>query len=343
MDHFTLWLQFVTASAIIVFAGSRLSRYADILSEKLKLGHVFVGMIFLGWITSLPELVLSLGSTIAVEEPNLAIGNVLGSCLFNLMILVIADITVIGGLFFTRTNPKSAVTGFVSLTMLLLATGGLVLGMVSGVPTWLEKPFGIPLGLFSWLIASFYVVSTILLYRYDRKSGISDEEPKQEKHESASMVVVGFASLAATAGIVGAGLWMSYLGDAIADKYVMTHSFVGTLFFAIVSSLPELTTTIASARLGFLDMCLGNIFGSNIFNIMIIAVSDVAYTKDSIFSSPQTDSKAHLWVAVFAFAATVAIIWGVRRRTSRLFWRITWISIAVVVCYIAGLFVTQLL
>jgi cation:H+ antiporter len=343
MEHLELWAQFVGASAVIVFAGSRLTRYADILSDKLKLGHVFVGMIFLGWITSLPELVLSLGSTLAVGQPDLAIGNVLGSCLFNLLILVIADVIVIGGLIFTRTNPKSAITGLASLSMLLLATGGLVLGMIRGVPVGIESPFGLPLGLFSWLIVLFYISSTVFLYRYDKKSGVSVGEPVPTRYETVNMVYVGIASLAATVGIVGAGLWMSYLGDEIADKYVMTHSFVGTLFFAVVSSLPELTTTIASARLGFVDMCLGNIFGSNIFNIMIIAVSDIAYTESSIYSSPHTQGRAHLWVAIFAFAATVAVIWGVRRRTSRLLWRITWISLVVFLCYIAGLFMAQLL
>lgn len=343
MEHFWLWIQFVIASAVIVFAGSRLSRYADILSDKLKLGHVFVGMIFLGWITSLPELVLSLGSTLAVGQPDLAIGNVLGSCLFNLLILIIADITVIGGLIFTRTNPNSAVTGFVSLIMLLLATAGLIMGMIRGIPAWLESPFGLSLAMFSWLIVLFYVGSTIFLYRYDRKHGISNGEPEDSKYESVNLLIVGTASLVATAGIVGSGLWMAYLGDRIAATYGITHSFVGTLFFAVVSSLPELTTTIAAARLGFVDMALGNIFGSNIFNIMIIAVSDLFFTESSIFSSSKTDGRAHLWVALFAFAATLVVIWGVRRRTGRLFWRITWISLAVAVCYIAGLFMTQLL
>ena len=169
MDHAWLWTQFIIASAVIVIAGSRLSRYADVISEKLKLGHVFVGMIFLGWVTSLPELVLSLGSTIYVGEPDLAIGNVLGSCLFNLMILVVTDIVVIRGLFYTRTNPRSAVTGTASFFMLFLAACGLLL------PMWVSMPLVFGMDIFSVIIIVSYVGVTVYLYQHDKKSGLNEE------------------------------------------------------------------------------------------------------------------------------------------------------------------------
>jgi cation:H+ antiporter len=362
MDHVWLWTQFAIASALIVFAAGRLSRYADILSEKLKLGHVFVGMVFLGWITSLPELVLSLGSTIYVGEPDLAVGNVLGSCLFNLTILVVADIIVVRGLLFTRTHPGSAITGTVSLVMLFLAGFGLML------PSVVSMPSALGIDIFSWLIIVFYVISTGFLYRFDKKSSRGEKKvlPQRAQRtqrntikpenffsansansavkDSVSMMKVTIASLGATVVIVGAGLYMAGLGDEIATKYGIAHSFVGTLFFAIVSSLPELSTTIAAARLGFFDMCLGNIFGSNIFNIMIIGVSDIFYRKGSIIAAPDTDSRSYFfWVTVFTFAATLIVIIGIRRKSSRLFWRISWISLTVAACYIIGLFVIRLL
>lgn len=339
MDHLWLWTQFVIASALIVLAGSRLSRYADIISEKLGLGHVFVGMVFLGWITSLPELVLSLGSTIYVGEPDMAIGNVLGSCLFNLTILVVADIFVVRGLFFTRTHAGSAITGTASLAMLFLAGAGLMLPTVVSIPS----PLGIDL--FSWLIIVFYLISTVLLYRHDKRTTTPDElDNEEKKYEDTGIGAVAVQSVVATAVIVGAGLYMANLGDVIAVKYGIAHSFVGTLFFAVVSSLPELSTTIAAARLGFYDMCLGNIFGSNIFNVMIISVSDICYRKGSIIAAPEPDSRFYLFcVALFAFVATAAVIMGIRLKSRKLFWRISWVSLVVTACYVLGLFLSRLL
>jgi cation:H+ antiporter len=338
MEHLWIWTQFAIASVLIVVAGSRLSRYADIISEKLKLGHVFVGMVFLGWITSLPELVLSLGSTIYVGEPDLAIGNVLGSCLFNLTILVVADILIVRGLFFTRTARQSAVTGIASFIILFLAAVGLML------PNWLRIPAVLGIDLFSWVIIIFYVGSTAFLYRHDKKSGVPDEGLPAHEYASVSMVGVAVMSVVATAIIVGAGLYLADLGDKIALKYGMSHSFVGTLFFAVVSSLPELSTTLAAARLGFFNMCLGNIFGSNIFNIMIISVSDIFYREGSIIAAPASDSRFYLFcVALFAIIATTAVVVGVRLKSRKLFWRISWVSLVVIACYILGLFLSRLL
>ncbi len=337
MDHAWLWTRFIIASAVILIAAGRLSRYADVISEKLNLGHVFVGMVFLGWVTSLPELVLSLGSTIYVGEPDLAIGNVLGSCLFNLMILVAADVVIVHGLFYTRTNPRCAVTGAASFFMLLLAACGLLL------PMWLRMPAILGMDIFSLLIIVSYVGATVYLYRHDKKSGPGEEPSGPAKYESTSIVPVLIASFLATAAIVGAGLYMSVLGDEIAATYNIAHSFVGTLFFAVVSSLPELATTIAAARLGFHDMALGNIFGSNIFNIMIIGVSDIFYRQGSIITSPKTHRMPHLLVAVFALIATTALIIAVRRRSQNLFWRISWVSFVVVACYLLGLSVSYLI
>jgi len=337
MEHLWLWTRFAAASLLIVLAGSRLSRYADVFSEKLRLGHVFVGMIFLGWITSLPELVLSLGSTIYVGEPDLAIGNVLGSCLFNLIILVVVDIIILGGLFFTRTSMSSLTTGLVSMLMLLTAAAGLQAGSANA-PTWVTAPAGLHMDLFSWLIILFYLGSTAYLYILDRrkeKQLESSDEPL--KYADTKIAGVVLASVLATAVIVGAGLYLANIGDEIAATYSIAHSFVGTLFFAVVSSLPELTTTIAAARLGFLDMSLGNIFGSNIFNIMIIGVSDAFYTKGSIFASPETHNRSHLFVALFAIVATVAVVCGLKGKSGRLFWRVSIISIIVAICYFAGL------
>jgi cation:H+ antiporter len=221
----------------------------------------------------------------------------------------------------------------------VIATGGLALGNAGKMPSWLATPGALHIDLFSWAIILFYVGLTIFLYRHEKKTETPGAEvPPPPKYESTSILSIGALSLLAAAAIVGAGLYMSVLGDMIADRYPIGHTFVGTLFFAVVSSLPELSTTFSAVRLGFYDMALGNIFGSNIFNIMIIGVSDVFYTGGSIFTGGASGvSAGHFWTGSFAIIATVAVVFGVRRRSRRLLWRLSWVSLVVAACYCAGL------
>lgn len=75
-----LWIQFLSFSAIILFAGTQLSRYGDILAEKTSLGRTWIGVILLAMVTSLPELITGMSSVVVFDVPNIAVGNVLGAC-----------------------------------------------------------------------------------------------------------------------------------------------------------------------------------------------------------------------------------------------------------------------
>ena len=83
-----LWLQFIIGAVIVVISGSFLARQADILAEKTGLGHIWVGMLFLATITSLPELVVGVGASALENAPDLAVGDILGSNAFNLSFIL---------------------------------------------------------------------------------------------------------------------------------------------------------------------------------------------------------------------------------------------------------------
>ena len=82
-----VWLKFAACLAIILFAGTKLAHYGDVIAEKTGLGRIWVGLLLLAAITSMPELVTGLSAIGLVGLPDLAVGNLLGSCLFNLAIL----------------------------------------------------------------------------------------------------------------------------------------------------------------------------------------------------------------------------------------------------------------
>jgi cation:H+ antiporter len=87
-----VWMQFVICLAIIVVAGSRLSKDADIIAEKTGLGRVWVGIVLLATVTSLPEIATGISSVTLVNKPDLAIGDLFGASLINLTILAVIDV-----------------------------------------------------------------------------------------------------------------------------------------------------------------------------------------------------------------------------------------------------------
>ncbi|HLB03150.1 MAG TPA: sodium:calcium antiporter, partial [Nitrospiria bacterium] len=87
-----VWLEFAVCGALILFSGSRLSQYGDMLAEKTGMGRTWIGIILLATITSLPELATGISAVTVAAAPNIAVGDVLGSCVFNLMLIGVIDL-----------------------------------------------------------------------------------------------------------------------------------------------------------------------------------------------------------------------------------------------------------
>src|SRR4030066_2157285 len=85
------WLEFPLCAVLIAAAGTRLSRYGDVIADKPGLSGTWVGLVLLATVTSLPELVTGVSAVTIADTPDIALGDVLGSCVFNLLILTILD------------------------------------------------------------------------------------------------------------------------------------------------------------------------------------------------------------------------------------------------------------
>ncbi len=122
-----IWLQFAGTALVIVLAGVRLARYGDVLGEKTGMGRSWIGVVLLAATTSLPELFTGFGATALASLPDIAIGDVLGSCMFNLVILSLMDAV--------QPEPLSARAHQVhalSIGFGLLLVGVAGLGLVAG-------------------------------------------------------------------------------------------------------------------------------------------------------------------------------------------------------------------
>lgn len=270
-------LEFLVSGVVIALAGVFLVRCADRIADLTGLGKLLVGSLLLAGATSLPEFSVDL-SAIRIGEPDLAVGDLLGSSLMNLAILAIADLV---------RRSRQRLISPLGAAHALSATMSLALTALAGMAL-IVRPgiaFG-PLGVFAWLLLAAYLLG-IRLVTFDQQAAVA-RQPVEKKHgEPAAR---RGPLLRALGGYVGcsavvflAAPTLASAADEIARKSGFDHSFVGTAFLSLTTSLPELVTTLVAIRLGSYDLALGNIFGSNSFNMMLFVPLD-AFQEGSLLS-----------------------------------------------------------
>jgi cation:H+ antiporter len=329
-----LVIETLVCIAFVVLVGSWLSRTADVLAEKTGLGRTWVGAVLLSGATSLPELATGLGAIWLFQAPDLAVGGIFGSCLFNLLILAILDV-------FTGPEPlltQAQISHGISAGLGCVMIGVAALGMLSSdhgealIIGW----FGLP----SALLVLLYALSAYLLAQFElrRRTEVLEQESEmfQYDHITPRRAYLVFISL--SLAIVGLGVWLASIGDRVADITGLGESFVGALLISMATSLPEVVVSITAIRLNAVDLAVSNVFGSNLFNMAILGVYDIAYFRGSLFRA--INHFVHLFSATLAIVMTaialVGLIYRASRR-SRLYF--TWDVMALAALYIIGMYV----
>ena len=137
--------------------------------------------------------------------------------------------------------------------------------------------------------------------------------------------------------VLAAGSGLPFVGGRMAEAMGWHESFVGTLFVAFATSVPELAVTLAALRIGALDMAIGNILGSNLFDILIIAVDDVFFVRGSILAHV---ASAHFASVISAMMMTGIVIVGLLYRPRRrLFRTVGWASLFLLAIYLVNAWV----
>ena len=326
-----LWLQLLLCLAVIGYAGYFLSRNGDIIAEKSGVSASWVGLILLSTATSLPELVTGISAVTFANAPNIAVGDVLGSTVFNLAILVMLD-----ALYRRETLYSRAAQGHIlsaSLGALLIAFAGFSLLLDHA---GMSPAFG-HVGLYSPFILLVYLVAMRAVYSYERRTLSEFVEASAERYPGITLrsAVKGYAQ-AATA-VVLAGSWLPFVAKDISDMMGWGQSFVGTLLVAAVTSAPEAAVTISALRIGALDMAIANLLGSNLFDIIILAVDDVFYTRGPLLAHVETSHALTAFTAVMMSA--LVIVGLVFRPQGRVVLGLTWISLGLFLLYILNTWV----
>ena len=323
-----IWFKFVVCLAIVLFAGTKLARYGDAIAEKTGLGRIWIGLVLVALITTMPELVTSVSSVALVHSADLALGTLLGSCCFNLSILAVLDV------FHSRT-PVLSVANLRHVTMagwgaLLIAVAAAGIIAAGRFPFLESSWIGIPgIG-----IIILYLLGTWWAFRRERRQ-VSQAAPAtslQYDRYTTKTVWIRFAL--ASVAVIAAGIWLAFIGDEISRTTGWGGTFVGTLFLAITTSAPELVVAISALRMGAIDLAVANVLGANMLDMAMIVPIDLAYGRGFILSAV---SGSHLIIAAVAVMMSLLVIIGLRFQQRRKNFRVaSWYAPALIALYIVG-------
>jgi len=322
-----LWGQFLLCAGVIVGAGVFLVKYGDAIAERTGLGRLWAGAILVATATSLPELFTGVSSVLIFDAPDLAVGTLLGSCVVNLLILVALDALSGRKSFFDGVNPAYIVeTAFALVLVTIVALGLFLAEELRGFP-WVW-----PGSLLVPVVYVFAVRVTMREGRYppfvqdlETYRGSAAEPTLPRNLPTLKRAVLGYAAAAAL--VIAASLWLPGVAAGIAEGTGIGTTVVGGVLLALTTSLPEIVTTVAAFRIGAADMAFSNIIGSNLFNVVVLAVDDVLYLGGPITSHA---SPAQLATAIIAMGMTATVIVALAVRKQRKFLGLSWASLVLV-------------
>lgn len=330
-DWWQIGLTFVLATAAVWWAGTRLPAYVVALSERTGIGHGLAGMLVLGGITSLPELATGTSAAI-IGLPLLSLNDILGSASLNLLLLALADM-VLGDRPLTSViaRPVTLMQGV--LGMILFAVTAAAIGIGGG-------DLGGPVG--AWSVAIFLSV-LLALYLSDRAERrpmwqiVHPLEPEFESRDEPQRIStkrLAASLFGLTAIIVAGGVTLANTGEVIVRETGLAAGVIGFLFVAVATSLPEASAIVGAMRHRRYELAVGEIFGSNMFNLAIILVIDLAAGGPAVLSLAGDFEMA---AAMLALIMTGIFVLGLIERRDRTVLRMGYDSIAAICLYGAGL------
>ena len=325
-----VWLEFIFCSGIIVFCGTKLSIYGDIIAEKTGLGRAWIGLILMASVTSLPELITGISSVTVADTPDIALGDIMGSCVFNISIIALMDILHGSAPIFHKSEHGHILSAGFGIILISLASISILANQTI--------PAVGHIGLYTPAIILIYGIGIRSVFLFEKRRIVEfvgeTVQATQYEHISTKNAVNKYILNALF--IIGAATWLPFIGDRLAEETGLGRSFIGTVFIAMTTSLPEVVVSVSALKIGATDMAIANLFGSNIFNILILAIDDVFYTKGSLLANVSISHAVTGFMAVLMTGiVVVSLIYRLERKT---FLRLGWDAIAIFIAYLVNIY-----
>ena len=299
MSDYFPWIQLIIAASVILFTSKYLAKSADNIATKTGLGRSFIGVVLLATATSLPELGTGINAVSRLDAPDLAAGDVFGSNIFNLLIVVVLDAYWRNRSFLGSVAKNTWITASLSISIIVLAL----------IALWNPGNFSLNIGnvgLLSYLIILFFVISMFIIYKQDKHQMSHSPEKTNDISQTTTLKKSFMIYFASATLIIISSIFLSGAGEDIAHIMNWGESFVGTQLLALSTSLPELATCIAAVRLKAPELAITNLLGSNLFNTgIVLFADDLFYSNGPIWNHL---SSAHIFNCAIAILMTLVII-----------------------------------
>jgi cation:H+ antiporter len=328
------WLLFLVNAVAIVLAGAYLSRYGDQIAELSGLGRLWIGVVLMAAATSLPEIFTTMSAG-WIDAPDLAAGNLFGAGLSNMLTLALIDLLYRQKRVWRQAALEHTLTAALAMVLTGLAAFFVMLRI---------EVVHLGVGLESLVLPVLYLLGMRVVLRQEdmarrqrAQSTLAEElagahgggVPRREELRRA---VIGFA-IAAGVLLVAAPV-LTQSAEQIAEETGVSSTFIGTSLVAITTSLPELVVSITAVRMGAFDLAVGNLFGSNAFNMAAFFFADLAYRQGSLLSTVSTThALTGLWAIIMMNIGLMGIIYRAEKR----FMLIEPDSLLMLVAYVLGL------
>jgi cation:H+ antiporter len=333
---------FAGAAAAVWYAGIRLSDTTDILASRLGLGEALGGLILLAFATNLPEIAIT-ASAAWSGDLGIAIGNILGGIAIQTVVLVVLDAFGVRGptpLTYRAASLVLVLEGTLVIAVLIVAI------MASRLPPslvlWRVAPGGA-------LIAVLWAGGLWLIGRarhglpWHEGGDAPDSQAKahggsrtdkdhaaQQRGESTTRAVLVFSAAAVVT--LAAGVVLEDAGDGVAKHVGMSGVLFGATALAAATSLPEISTGLASVKLEDYQLAVSDIFGGNAFLPVLFLVATLISGKAALPQAQNTD----IYLAGLGILLTTVYVYGLIFRPKRRILRMGPDSLAVLVLYALG-------
>ena len=254
-----VWLKFIACIVIILFAGRNVAKYGDIIASKTGLGGLWIGVLIVAIATSLPELFTGISSVAILKAPDLAIGDLFGANAFNLFNLALLDIAYRKKPLLSEANPRHALAASLSIIMIAFPAVCMLLGPILDI-----VKLGY-VGIYAPVILILYIAIIRMVFNFEKEAKTQqDDETFYDESVTISLrrayIYYGISAVI----IIAAGTWLAFVGKEVSLITGWEQSFVGSLFLAFTTTLPEITVSFSALRLGAIDICVANMIGSNL-------------------------------------------------------------------------------
>jgi cation:H+ antiporter len=334
---------FIGGAVVVWISGSHLVRLVDRLATRTGIGRAFAGMLLLGGMVSLTEIA-TVSTAAFTGSPTLSLNNLLGSASINIFLLAAAD----------PVSGREALTSFIAKpAMLFQGTLCILLLVLVAIAITAGDYAFMGIGVWSALIFLLCLLALWRSFRYEKRdvwrvadeTTAKDERKGERKAPEPGTPAGGSApqgSLRALilkvvgAGIIifGAGFVLSLAGDAIADQTGLGESFVGLLLVGISTSLPELSTILAAVRIKRYEMAVGDILGSNLFNVLLIFLAEVVYRGGPVLNH---GGRFEIVASLLGASMTAMLLLGLLERRQRTILRMGYDSATIIAMFLGGL------